>query len=196
MPSNTSSKKTAKTVDKLPKGKKGYGQGWKNAAKDSGPIEFETPSGTTCLVRRVGLNGLIKAGILESMDSLTSIVNQEVIPAAEGKPTVDVSAVLSDSKKFQDMIDMIDKITVYAVAEPKLHPVPKTEKLGSDNMPITEGGKPVMVEVESEDRVWTELDSDGDVVDIIYVDQIDLGDKTAIMNFVMGASQDLAAFRP
>jgi hypothetical protein len=186
------------TKKKLPNNKKGYGQGWAKSGKSgsTGPLEFTAPSGTTCLVRRVGLNGLITAGILESMDSLTAIVDQEVIPAAEGKPKVNVNAVLKDAKKFQDMIDMLDKITVYAVVEPKLTAVPMKEKLDFSGGAVILDDKPVMVPVEPEDREWTRLGESGEEEPVIYVDQIDLIDKTAIMDFVMGASNELADFRP
>jgi len=191
MPSNT--KKTS-TKAKLPKNKQSYGQGW---AKKSSDVlrDITCPSGATCQVRIVGLNGLIKAGILESLDSLTSIVASEVIPRAEGTLPTEVTPedILKNPAQLNDMIALMDKIALYAVVQPKLSPVPqvkgKDEKL--HDVPIEDR---ILIVTDSEGVPV--LDEDGDEQPLVYVDQVDLLDKTHIMQQVMGASSELVDFRP
>jgi hypothetical protein len=200
MPSTT--KKSTKTTDKLPASKKSYGQGWGQAQK----VDLTCPSGAVCEVRRPGVNGLIKAGILESMDSLTSLVSQEVIPKAEGKPTIDAKALMGDPQKFQDMLDMLDKVVLYCVTQPDLNPVPvvmidetrtvevldpesntytgeQREELTGRQVPMLDDkGRPVPLPEEDREPGF-------------YIDQVDMEDKTFIMGFVMGGQADIATFR-
>lgn len=167
---------TKKASDRLPKNKQSYGQGWGKTKRH----DLVTPSGATCEVKRPGINGLIKAGILESLDSLTALVSQEVIPNAEGRPKIDPKVILEDPSKFTDMLEMLDKITLHCVTQPTLLPIPMREVVDP------ESGEPTgkQEEVPEEER------EEG-----IYIDQVDLEDKTFIMNFVMGGQSDVAGFR-
>lgn len=173
MPS-TPSKTTA-----TPKGKKPTDHKPKQQFGKKLTFELELPSGVTVTVRRPGIQGLIKAGILESMDSLSGIVQTTTIPNAEGKPKVDASKLLEDADKMKDMILILDKIAVHVVQEPRLSfpPVP----VGEDKKPI---------ENPSEAEIDALRDDDA-----AYVDYVDDEDKTFIMNFALGGSADLADFR-
>lgn len=184
-----------KTTDRLPKGKKSYGQGWGKSPK----FDLETPSGALCEVKRPGVNGLIKSGILDSMDSLTAIVSQDTIPNAEGKPKIDVQSVLADPSKFNDMTAMLDKIVMHCVTQPKLEPVPYKMKPGVRE--VEKDGEVVFQETGED--VY-DLDADGKRQEVpeeerdqtkFYIDQIEMEDKTFIMNFVMGGQADIAEFR-
>lgn len=134
------------------------------------------PSGAEIEVTRPGLQGLIKAGILESFDSLTAIVQGEVIPKAEGQPVIDVStvrALTKDPEKVKSITDMMDKIVMYVVADPKLV-------------------KPVKIDDDGNEVDLTDEERDPDVA---YIDYVDDNDKGFIMNYAMGGSQDLHRFR-
>lgn len=86
--------------------------------------DLEMPSGQLAQVRRPGPQGLITAGVIQSMDSLTGIVKNDLIPAAEGKPKVDASKVLKDPKALAEMTHMIDKIVCHCVVQPKVEMTP------------------------------------------------------------------------
>jgi hypothetical protein len=185
-----------KTTDRLPKNKKSYGQGWGQSKK----FDVTTPSGALCEVKRPGVNGLIKAGILDSMDSLTAIVAQDTIPNAEGRPKIDVQSVLEDPSKFNDMTDMLDKIVMYCVTQPKLEPIPYKMKPIVREIPLDNGGT-IFEETGKEEF---DLDDEGKRQEIpederdqdkFYIDQVEIEDKTFIMNFVMGGQADVADFR-
>lgn len=142
--------------------------------------DLEVPSGALCQVRRVGLDGLIKAGILHSLDSLTGIVQGQVIPAAEGRPTVDVSALSVDPQKLAEVMELTDKVAEYVVIQPKLlRPVIRDEA----GKPLLADGKEQLLPLEDRDP------------ETVYTDYVSDEDKMFILNFVMGGSNDLAEFR-
>lgn len=159
-----------------------YGKTWK---KGGGSFDLDLPSGERCRVKRPGIQGLIKAGILQSIDSLTAIVQTETIPKAEGKPAVDVKDILADEQKFSKMLEMVDKIVCEVVLEPKVLPT-LVQAFDQDGETLVgDDGEALMREIEDDER-----DEDS-----IYVDYIDTEDKMFIMNFVVGGSKDLAQFR-
>jgi hypothetical protein len=144
---------------------------------------LDLPSGHTVQVRRPGVNGLVKAGILESLDSLTSIVQTETIPKAEGQPLVDVKTIMKDPKKLNDMLAMMDKIVLYCVVAPQLSPKPVVHENPEDET------SPIV-----EDPTDEQLDAVRDD-ELAYVDLVDDNDKTFIMSFALGGQGDHASFR-
>lgn len=189
-----SSKKNKKPQDHKAK-TSNYGSSWRTPLHD-----LELPSGEICQVKRPGVQGLIKRGVLHSLDSLTSIVNTETIPKAEGLPATakdaDIEAVVNDPEKFGKMMETVDKIVSFVVTNPKV--VSNfVEAVDEDGAPILEDGKPVMRELEDEEKLETkdEWDSEHPNLPLVYVDWIDAMDKMYIMNFAVGGSGDLTDFR-
>lgn len=157
-----------------------YGAGWKSRFHD-----LTLPSGEVCQVVRPGVQGLIKAGVLQSLDALTAIVQTETIPKAEGKPVVDIKAITGDSDKFNSMMEAVDKIVIHVVQQPKVYDLTITQHdIDKDDLPFT---------AEDLGREFT--DEDPRDPDRIYIDYIDSMDKMFIMNFAVGGSADLAQFR-
>jgi len=177
MPSSPS--KAKKPQDrKKPSAK--HGSSWKKPLHD-----LELPSGETCQVKRPGVQGLIKANVLHSMDSLTSIVQAETLPKAQGKPVTNVQAIMDDPDKFNKMMETVDKIVIHVVTQPKL---------SSNLVPVLdENGDPKLD--ENQDPITRELELDEREDDVVYVDYVDQVDKMYIMNFAVGGSADLAQFR-
>lgn len=178
MPSSTPRKKP---TDRKPK-TTNYGSSWKTQL-----VDLDLPSGERCQVKRPGIQGLIKANVLHSLDTLTSIVQTETIPKAEGKPLAsekDVESIVNDPAKFGKMMDTVDKIVIHVVTQPKvvsnLVPV-----LDEDGNQTKVDGEIATRELEDSER------EDG----VVYVDYIDAMDKMYIMNFAVGGSADLAEFR-
>jgi len=175
-PTNTSRKKPADHK----KPQKRYGSTWKKPLTD-----LELPSGELCQVKRPGVQGLIKAGVLHSMDTLTSIVQGETIPKAQGKSPVDVKAIINDPERFSKMMEVVDKIVIHVVVEPKVV---------SNLVPVLDEKDQPVLDNDNE-PTFRELEDDERDENLIYVDYIDQMDKMYIMNFAVGGSADLAQFR-
>jgi len=176
MPATTSGKKSKVPQDHK---KKPNGFGKKQT------FTVTVPSGNQVELKRPGLQGLIKAGILESFDQLTAIVQGEVIPKAEGKPVVNsdmVKEIARDPQKLRDVTDMMDRVVKYVVSDPKLYdPI----KLDDDLKPILDDDGKTIPVIDDEDRRD----------DVAYIDWVSDEDKGFIMNFAMGGSEDLNRFR-
>jgi hypothetical protein len=141
---------------------------WK---RDSQPNPLTLPSGKTCLARPAGIEAFITAKIIPN--SLMEIVTKAVQSGKDQKADeLDTATMMSDlakdPEKFQDIFGMADNVTMYCVMEPQVHPIP----------PPDEDGLPILRDPNK-----------------LYVDEIDLEDKLFIMNFGMGGSRDLEAFR-
>lgn len=140
-------------------------------------VELELPSvndngeHNVCLVRRPGPQGLVKMGVLDSLDSLTSLVAAKITgiekgsdTAGSGLPDKETMKALSQNKQqLAEALDLIDRIVTHVVVEPKVLPVP----------------------AEGEER-----DEDA-----LYIDEVDLEDRVFIMDFAVGGSSDWNSFR-
>jgi hypothetical protein len=141
-------------------------------------IELELPSfdangdHNVCLVRRPGPQGLVKMGVLDSLDALTSIVSSRIMDIESGKmkagpgglPDKETMKALSQNKEnLAEALDLIDKIVVGVVVEPKVLAVPAEAKDRDD--------------------------------EALYVDEVELEDRVFIMNFAVGGSADWESFR-
>lgn len=130
-----------------------------------GMEDLTVPSGQTCLVRRPGLEGLIKAGVLRNIDSLSAIVGEEHIKKTKkGKPSqVNVDSVMKDPKALEDILHTVDKVVCHCVVKPEVFMTP------NDITRRKQG--------------------------VVYADMIDIMDKMHIFNFVVGGTRDLESFR-
>lgn len=175
MPATTQKKTAKQPQDHKPKTKGGFGK--------RRLIPITLPSGSEIMVIRPGVQGLVKAGILDSFDQLTAIVSGEVIPRAEGAPApkIDAKTLVQDPEKLKQATEMMDKIVMFIVQEPKvISPI----KLGDDGKPVLDAdGKPVELTDEERDP------------DAAYIDYVEDEDKAYIMNFALGGSSDLQRFR-
>lgn len=151
------------------KSKKGYTLGRKSDIH-----ELTMPSGDTALVRRPGVQGLIKMGLLDSLDSLTSLVQTEHFDrVAETKKAV--KAMSENAEAIRSGLDLMDRVVIGCVIEPKIYPVP--------------------VYPPDHEKAGQEVPDDEREQSAAYVDWVDLDDKSFILQFVVGGSSDLAAFR-
>jgi len=73
----------------------------------------------TCTARRPGPQGLIKNGILDSLDSLSGIAGDSLLGDAESMKST-AESLRSNPKKLVEMLDVIDKVTVLCVCDPKV----------------------------------------------------------------------------
>ena len=83
------------------------------------------PSGQVALVRRPGMQGLMKAGILHSMDSLTPFVAQHKDAASGRKPKeLGFEEVLKNPKMLDEMVHILDRVLTYCVVKPEIQMTP------------------------------------------------------------------------
>lgn len=87
-----------------------------------GPLveDLEVPSGQICQVRRPGPEGLIRAGVINSIDSLTGIVQNELIPSADGSTKIDPAKLVENVKAMEEVIHVTDRIVCYVVLQPEI----------------------------------------------------------------------------
>lgn len=162
-------------------------------------IDLEMPSGQLAQVRRPGVTGLIKAGLLDGLDTLTSLVKTEHIDRVkkgEGGPakavtSEDVKLLSQDTGRLLKALDLMDSITEYVVVQPfVLRPVERDD----DGKPVLiwkgkleEDGSQIMEEIP--------LADDKRALGQIYTDSIDPTDKVYLFQFVVGGVRDLEQFR-
>lgn len=127
--------------------------------------DLELPTGQLVLVRRPGVEGLMKAGVIKNLDSLTSIVAKH-IQTVEGKngpqQELNISDLMED-QKLDEIVHVIDKVLCYCVVKPQVVPTPNDVTLK--------------------------------VPGVVYTNMIDLLDKMFVFNYVVGGTRDLESFR-
>jgi hypothetical protein len=156
------------------KSKKGYG------ISKHKPIELELPSvdddgdHNVCLVRRPGPQGLIRLGLLDNLDQLTSLVSKKIdelggkVKSSNEVDAETVKALAANKEQLQAAMDLVDKVVCGVVVEPRVYLVPVEDDKG-----VTPPREP----------------------DRLYVDEVDLEDKVFILNFAVGGSSDFTSFR-
>lgn len=149
---------------------------WASKSPSAGQEEELTlPSGQTCRARKIGMEGLISAGLINEADSLTELVDQKhvrKVKGAKGKPDgeeLNSQSLVKDPKALGSLIEMADRSLPLILVSPvvRLH---KDEK-----------GVPIPLE-----------DRDPS---LIYTDQIDMLDKFELFGWAMGDMAGLQSFR-
>lgn len=84
-----------------------------------GAEDLVVPSGQTALVRRPGVQGLMEAGILHDMDSLSAIVDGKHIKRVQGRPDeIDVNSVMQDQDQLDSVLHFVDRVVCHVVLKP------------------------------------------------------------------------------
>lgn len=84
--------------------------------------DLTVPSGQLCQIRRPGVEGLIKAGVLQNVDSLTAIIHEKHIKRVNGKEQLDVKSL--DEAAFDAIMHTVDKVVCFAVVQPQIQRTP------------------------------------------------------------------------
>lgn len=147
---------------------------------------LEVPSGNVALVKPVGMQAFLKAGMIPN--SLRSVVME----ALSGKaPEMDMSKL--DEQTLQDMMTLFDTVTVYCTVQPKVFPVPVwTSKDAKGGLCPTEYVGGVVPPEVRESSEYMELHEIGDR---LYVDEVDDEDKVMIFNYAVGGTRSVESFR-
>ncbi len=193
MPGTSGSKKKNEPTPKAPAKKAApakavptsptYGLGLATKA-----MELDLPSGNQCLAIRPGAQGLIKAGLLDSLDQLTSIVQSELIDPHDPKKAVQsgVNKLALDPERLLEGLEMIDKTISFVLREPRVY---------VDVQETDDKGKPVFREIEVNGKTLRKPVYEPRKKDVLYADDVDLEDKMFIFQWCVGGTSDLATFR-
>jgi hypothetical protein len=146
--------------------------------------EFKLPSGNVCLLQPLDPTAMIAAGILDSMDSLTAIVQDELLanPKAKPAPEDDIALIrrLAKTGDLAASLRVIDLIVELAVAEPIVRRPFRPKEDGTEQ-PLT----PVQRQAIREQ-------TDGV---LFFTDEVDATDKSAIVAEAMAGVQAVEPFR-
>lgn len=160
--------------------------------KKAATIELRVPSGQLCLVRTVGIPGLIEAGILDRIDSLTSMVAEEFVKRDnDGNPILDIPGLTDSSGAIMSIMEVMDKTLCLAVVEPKVYEVPMVELHEDPDDPDSPVVREDPDDPDSPAKMVEGEREDGKV----YTDTVDDEDKAFIFQVVVGGTQDLEQFR-
>ena len=123
------------------------------------------PSGQLALVRRPGLEGLLKEGVLNNLDTLSPFI-EEHAAKANGKVVKkgpSVTELMKNPEAVEQMIHVLDRIVCACVVKPRIEMTP------NDPTRRKHG--------------------------VVYCDMVDLDDKLFLFNYVVGGTRDLERFR-
>jgi len=145
------------------------------------PVELALPSGNTCLARRPGAQGLIKANLLNDLDQLTALVQVELIDSKDPRKMAQaVKGLARDPAKVLEAMEMIDRVTAFVVAEPKVLTRPKKPPELDGNLWDAEAASEELM-ASYPGALWAE--------------DVDEEDKMFIFQWCVGGTSDLVAFR-
>lgn len=148
-------------------------------------VDLHVPSGQVCLVKTVGLQGLVKAGVLNHMDSLTSLVSDKFIIDTEAGPELDANKVASDETVIKDVYDVVNRTVCHVVLQPHIEMTPRIDEEGeevSPDSPLYKDATPV--------GPRHPLRKDG----VVYIDTVPEEDQMFIFQYITGGTADLERF--
>jgi hypothetical protein len=141
--------------------------------------DLTTPSGQMCQVRMPGVQSMIAAGVLESADTLGSLIDEKHIKRVQGKGpnagkpvSVDTQGLMKNPEQLAKVFEVVDKVVEHMVLQPAVQRPIK----------VVDGKDVLLTFDEREDHV-------------VYTDRIDLMDKMFIFQYAVGGSSDVESFR-
>ena len=154
---------------------------WASATPEGAEEELVLPSGQTCRARRMTIEGVITTGLLDEVDSLTSIVDQHTrkvkggnrVP--DGTPVID-DALLKDTEALGSILTVVDSLVPHIVVSPVVHPHWTEQVVGKTK---------VRRKIAQADRVPGR----------IYTDMIQLDDKMHLFDWALGGLAAFSSFR-
>lgn len=79
--------------------------------------DLEMPSGQLAYVKKPGVDKLIEAGVLHSLDSLSGVV-EGLIAKGDGKPVAIPESVMKNPSQIDALIHIVDKVVCHVVIKP------------------------------------------------------------------------------
>ena len=135
--------------------------------------DLECPSGQTCLVRRVDVMKLMADGTLHKTDMLTELVDkQHVAKKAKGGKNAARAAEVDTEKLLKEALKDPEKLKELVATV--------------DSIVLATVVKPELHEVPE--------DGDERIPGKVYIDTVDINDKTFIMQYAFGGTRAAARF--
>lgn len=141
---------------------------------DESTFDFRCPSGQLCLLRNIDVPDLLSDGLLQQLDSLTSIVSEGMPkkPLAKNSKAAAVREAEENGKildamksrspeEMKTLFSMVNRVVTLAVVKPVVAPVPDGERVSG----------------------------------VVYVDTVNFADRMAIFGKVMEGTSNLQQFR-
>lgn len=154
-----------------------------NWRKSVQTTDLRVPSGNICKAKKPsGLGHFLKAGSVPN--SLMPIIQKHMNDKIEVDLEKLGKEVLDDPAKIADMLVMMDTVVLATVEQPVVLPVPKFTERDAQAGVIPPG-------MDIGDVVPESLRDP----DCLYVDEVDMEDKTFIFQWAMGGTRDLERFR-
>lgn len=129
--------------------------------------DLRLPSGQLCLARKIGVEGLLKTGIVHDIDPLMGMVQMHQARVDgkqdESAQTKMATDLLKDQEKMASLFHMMDRIVCAVSVKPEVKMTPNDVTRRKDG--------------------------------VIYTDMIDIKDKMFIMSWAMGGADGLVSFR-
>jgi hypothetical protein len=82
------------------------------------------PSGQLVMLRRPGVEGLAKAGVLNNLDSLSALISEKHVQRVNGKQQVNMQTLLSDDDNMAQVQHVVDRVACYCVVKPEVKMTP------------------------------------------------------------------------
>lgn len=146
--------------------------------------DLTVPSGQLCQVRLPGVQQLIAAGVIDSADTLTSLVDQKHIKRVRSKTAgkapekeIDTQSLMKDPENLKKLFTLMDQVAIHMVVQPEVVSCLK-------EVTDAEGNTETIV-IPYADREQ----------DRVYSDQIDMIDKMFIFQYAVGGGSDVESFR-
>jgi len=155
---------------------------WARNDAEGSYIWLTTPSGQTCQAMRMGLTGLVKAGVLGESDSLTSLVDKQHIQRVRGRngvpdtEEINMASLIKDPGQLGKILMMVDRVLPLILKNPIVYRHFTDEK--------DEVGKAITVRVPDEKRE----------PGAVYTDMIGIEDKMYLFNWTVGGTADAERF--
>lgn len=152
---------------------------WGTSAPSTQTEFLTLPSGQTAYANRLGMEGLLMAGVLGQADSLTAYVGKEHVQrvrGAKGQPDgekVNASSVMRDPEALRSIVKLVDMATPHIVSNPVVHL----------HFTVRDDDTTLIIPMAERDKA------------LIYTDQISFDDKMFLFNFAIGGTRDLQRFR-
>lgn len=97
---------------------------WGSSNGAAGYEEITVPSGQLVLVQKLNIQVLIKSGLLQNFDSLSSTIANKHLGATNDDVEDTIYDILKDPKKAESLFYTIDRVTCMTVVQPEITMAP------------------------------------------------------------------------
>lgn len=85
--------------------------------------DLTCPSGQLCLAKQPGVEGLMQAGVLRNVDSLTGLVQRKHLDP-KGPGGMDMNSILQDDEALAEILHVVDRTVCFVVVKPEIQMTP------------------------------------------------------------------------